>query len=341
MDSPSIYAQPPYFNHLSRSSKENAPSLIPGGTYPSSNKSAPGQEDILGCAMNESTGIPRVAESSSTTAAVPKTSNDPPNITFIQGRKTKCLLKYMDEPTRRALLEQDEWASDVMPNSLICNGCKKTFILDRRFRYYPAFWWKHRDRYCKEIRRLRGENALVPLQESRRKPRGARRLMRNSKNTRKSMSTSKVASVAKSQELEGPYLQEPTVRAPLKSSDIYDAWKLSLRSACEKQYLPLAAEHTLERAHLPFASMASGAFDAGNCHITFRLLTHSLVDGDQIPRYRCSTLLEMETNHQVARAHMHSLINHAQPYFQEVVEQAGSKLESQKIEGPTFACFGR
>jgi hypothetical protein len=99
--------------------------------------------------------------STSTTAAVPKTSNDPPNITFIQGRKTKCLLKYMDEPTRRALLEQDEWASDVKPNSLICNGCKKTFILDRRFRYYPAFWWKHRDRYCKEIRRLRGENALV------------------------------------------------------------------------------------------------------------------------------------------------------------------------------------
>jgi len=99
--------------------------------------------------------------STSVTAAVSKTSNDAPNVTFIQDRKTNRLIKYMDEPTRRALLEQDEWASDVKPNSLICNGCKKTLILDRRFRYYPAFWLKHRDRYCKEIRRLRGESALV------------------------------------------------------------------------------------------------------------------------------------------------------------------------------------
>lgn len=99
--------------------------------------------------------------STSATPAVSKTSNDPPNVTFTQNRKTKCSIKYMDEPTRRELLEQDEWASDVKPNSVICNGCKKKFTLDSRFRYYPAFWWKHRDRFCKEIRRLRGESALV------------------------------------------------------------------------------------------------------------------------------------------------------------------------------------
>ena len=99
--------------------------------------------------------------STSATTVISKTSNDRPNMTFIQDRKTNRLIKYMDEPTRRALLEQDEWASDVKPNSVICNGCKKTFVLDSRFRYYPAFWWKHRDRYCKEIRRLRGESALV------------------------------------------------------------------------------------------------------------------------------------------------------------------------------------
>lgn len=325
MDSPSIYseAQPRYLDYSSRLSKDSkAPSLIPGGTYSSSKKSTTSQEDVLGCAMNNSYGITGVAESSSATPAVSKTSNDPPNVTFTQNRKTKCSIKYMDEPTRRELLEQDEWASDVKPNSVICNGCKKKFTLDSRFRYYPAFWWKHRDRFCKEIRRLRGESALAPLQESRRKPRGARRLMGRSKNTKKSMSTSSVASAAKTQELEGSYHQEPTVRAPLKSSDIYDAWKSSLRTACEKQYPPPATEYKLERAHaIPFASMAS--------------------DGDQIPRYRCSTLWELETNHQVARTHMHSLINHARPFFQEVVEQAGSKLEFQKTEGPTFACLGR
>ena len=103
----------------------------------------------------------KLSTSATVTTAISKTSNDPPNITFIQDRKTDRLIRYMDEPTRRALLEQDEWASDVKPNSVICNGCKKTFVLDSRFRYYPAFWWKHRDRYCKEIRRLRGENALV------------------------------------------------------------------------------------------------------------------------------------------------------------------------------------
>lgn len=317
MDLPSTYseAQPPYFNHSSHSSKEKVPSLILGGTY-SSKKSATA---ILGYTMNEQTRIAgAVPESSSTTAAVPKRSNDT--------RKINRLIRYMDEPTRRALLEQDEWASDVKPNSVVCNGCKKTFVLDSRFRYYPAFWWKHRDRYCKVIRRLRGESTSVPIQEFWSKPRGARRLMRRSKNTRKSMSTSSVASAAKSQELEGPTRsshQEPTVRAPLKSSEIYDAWKSSLRSACQKQYLQLAIEHKLERAHVPFASMAS--------------------DGDPVlARYRNSTLWEMETNHQVARAHMHSLINHAQPFFQELVEQVGSKIESQKAEGPlTFACLGR
>ena len=99
--------------------------------------------------------------------------------------------------------------------------------------------------------------------------------MGRSINTRKSMSTSSVAFAAKSQELEGPCCQEPTVRAPLKSSDIYDAWKSSLRSACEKQYLPLATEHKLEREHVPFVSTFSGEFDAGNFYITLRLLTHS------------------------------------------------------------------
>ena len=89
------------------------------------------------------------------------------------------------------------------------------------------------------------------------------------------MSTLSVASAAKSQELEGPCHQEPTVRAPLKSSEIYDAWKSSLRSACEKQYLPLATENKLERAHVPLASTASGAIHGGNCQITFSLLTHS------------------------------------------------------------------
>ena len=59
--------------------------------------------------------------------------------------------------------------------------------------------------------------------------------------------------------------------------------------------------------------MASGVFHGGNCQITFSLLT--LIDGDQIPKYRDSTSWEMETNHQVARVHMHSLISHAQPFF--------------------------
>ncbi|KAJ7113393.1 hypothetical protein C8R44DRAFT_741001 [Mycena epipterygia] len=62
------------------------------------------------------------------------------------------------ETERRVVLERDEWTASVTPHDVVCRGCRRTIKLDRRSRYYPGLWEKHRDR-CEHVGRMRAERA--------------------------------------------------------------------------------------------------------------------------------------------------------------------------------------
>ncbi|KAJ6556250.1 hypothetical protein B0H19DRAFT_1071366 [Mycena capillaripes] len=55
------------------------------------------------------------------------------------------------EAQRRALLEADPWTVAVAPHHVICRGCTHTIRLDKRSRYYPGLWEKHRER-CEGVK---------------------------------------------------------------------------------------------------------------------------------------------------------------------------------------------
>ncbi|KAG1834643.1 hypothetical protein DFJ58DRAFT_216630 [Suillus subalutaceus] len=48
------------------------------------------------------------------------------------------------EDQRKQELENDEYTEDVQPTSVRCRGCQKAISLDKRSRYYPGLWVKHR-----------------------------------------------------------------------------------------------------------------------------------------------------------------------------------------------------
>ncbi|KAG1902048.1 uncharacterized protein F5891DRAFT_198319 [Suillus fuscotomentosus] len=49
-----------------------------------------------------------------------------------------------NEDQRKQELENDEYTEDVRPISVRCRGCQKAISLDKRSRYYPGLWIKHR-----------------------------------------------------------------------------------------------------------------------------------------------------------------------------------------------------
>ncbi|KAF7372139.1 hypothetical protein MVEN_00072800 [Mycena venus] len=57
------------------------------------------------------------------------------------------------EAERREALEADEWTLQVKPLQVVCRGCGRTIKLDRRSRYYPGLWEKHRNK-CKHVREM-------------------------------------------------------------------------------------------------------------------------------------------------------------------------------------------
>lgn len=59
----------------------------------------------------------------------------------------------MDEDARRQKLEDDEWTTSVTAKSVKCKACGRTVSLDKRSRYYPGLWVKHRGK-CMEVKRL-------------------------------------------------------------------------------------------------------------------------------------------------------------------------------------------
>ncbi|KAJ6573185.1 hypothetical protein DFH09DRAFT_1277251 [Mycena vulgaris] len=58
------------------------------------------------------------------------------------------------EAHRKAALENDQWTLVVEPASVVCRGCKQAIALDKRSRYYPGLWDKHRDR-CDGVKKER------------------------------------------------------------------------------------------------------------------------------------------------------------------------------------------
>ncbi|KAJ7073379.1 hypothetical protein B0H15DRAFT_957218 [Mycena belliarum] len=58
------------------------------------------------------------------------------------------------EGERRRTLEDDEWTMRVTPHEVVCRGCRRSIKLDRRSRYYPGLWEKHRDR-CEHVAKMR------------------------------------------------------------------------------------------------------------------------------------------------------------------------------------------
>lgn len=57
------------------------------------------------------------------------------------------------EGERKEDLENDEYTDDVQPTSIRCCGCDKVICLDKRSRYYPGLWVKHRGK-CPGILKL-------------------------------------------------------------------------------------------------------------------------------------------------------------------------------------------
>ncbi|KAG5635678.1 hypothetical protein H0H81_010436 [Sphagnurus paluster] len=65
--------------------------------------------------------------------------------------------KHITDPEeRRRRLEADPWCARVLPQRVVCKGCRKWISLDQRSEYYPGLWEKHRD-LCRAIKMLKGQ----------------------------------------------------------------------------------------------------------------------------------------------------------------------------------------
>lgn len=64
---------------------------------------------------------------------------------FIKQRKS--------EAKRKRELQDDVYTYSVRPTSVRCRGCHKEISLDKRSRYYPGLWTKHRQK-CPRIQKI-------------------------------------------------------------------------------------------------------------------------------------------------------------------------------------------
>lgn len=62
--------------------------------------------------------------------------------------------KRKTEEQRKKELEEDEYAENVTATSVTCIGCRKPISLDKRSRYYPGLWIKHKNK-CPDVDRLK------------------------------------------------------------------------------------------------------------------------------------------------------------------------------------------
>ncbi|KAL4065714.1 hypothetical protein V8B97DRAFT_1124211 [Scleroderma yunnanense] len=62
--------------------------------------------------------------------------------------------KRKTEEQRKKELEEDEYAKNVTATSVTCVGCGKQISLDKRSRYYPGLWVKHKNK-CPDVERIK------------------------------------------------------------------------------------------------------------------------------------------------------------------------------------------
>ncbi|KAI5980803.1 hypothetical protein EDD15DRAFT_2381210 [Pisolithus albus] len=62
--------------------------------------------------------------------------------------------KRKTEEQRKRELEEDEFTADVTVTSVTCVGCGKQISLDKRSRYYPGLWVKHRNK-CPDVEKIK------------------------------------------------------------------------------------------------------------------------------------------------------------------------------------------
>ncbi|KAG1775932.1 hypothetical protein EV702DRAFT_407466 [Suillus placidus] len=65
-----------------------------------------------------------------------------------------------NDDERKQDLEDDEYTEDVQPTSVRCCGCHKVISLDKRRRYYPGLWDKHRGK-CPGILKIERDKELT------------------------------------------------------------------------------------------------------------------------------------------------------------------------------------
>ncbi|KIK45320.1 hypothetical protein CY34DRAFT_539875 [Suillus luteus UH-Slu-Lm8-n1] len=73
------------------------------------------------------------------------------------------------EDKRKQELEEDEYTADVQPISVKCRGCQKAIKLDKRSRYYPGLWVKHRGK-CPGIRKIEEKMGFRRIQNGAHQP---------------------------------------------------------------------------------------------------------------------------------------------------------------------------
>ncbi|KAG8221160.1 hypothetical protein J3R82DRAFT_2711 [Butyriboletus roseoflavus] len=72
-----------------------------------------------------------------------------------------CERKRRTLDQRKLELEQDEYAKNVTTKSVVCGGCHKEISLDKRSKYYPGLWLKHKGK-CPSIEKLERAKARSP-----------------------------------------------------------------------------------------------------------------------------------------------------------------------------------
>lgn len=75
-----------------------------------------------------------------------------------------CERKRRTLEQRKLELEQDEYTENITTNSVVCGGCRKEISLDKRSKYYPGLWLKHRYK-CPGIEKLEVSEGQLKIWE--------------------------------------------------------------------------------------------------------------------------------------------------------------------------------
>ncbi|KAJ7626800.1 hypothetical protein FB45DRAFT_920108 [Roridomyces roridus] len=103
-------------------------------------------------ASSSITGLSTPSPPPNAYAGLPWASPPPPNAR--RGGPSKKSAR--SEAERRLSLEADIWIvpGTVEPHAVVCRNCARRIKLDRRSRFYPGLWTKHRDRCCEGLCRM-------------------------------------------------------------------------------------------------------------------------------------------------------------------------------------------